>query len=364
MTTFRARATVRVDDIDGCLPALLDHMEEHATVTRAGGGAFIASPFGTVDIRREPSGLFLEATSGSAEILAMIKVFIAEHLFEFAGETASIAWSGDGASDPSPPHFQKLVVRDAFNVTPRMRRVLFSCERLTAFTGDAGYHVRLLLPPAARTPAWPSIAADGRMLWPAGDDALVSRVYTIQNVDTRKVQVAIDFVLHDLPGPASAWAAQTRPGDVVGILGPSGGRVAAADSYLIVGDETALPAISRLLNDLPPQSRGLVLIEVQNRSEVQPIAHSTGIEVRWLLRGNDAPGTTTLLQDAVMALAKPSGQETFFVWVSCEFVACNAIRAHLREEWRAPKGSCLATSYWRRGRGDDGTSGPEDPDDH
>ena len=66
------------------------------------------------------------------------QIFIAEHVFEFAGEAASIVWSGDGASDALPPHFQKLVVSGAFDVTPRMRRVLFSCENIAACASEAG----------------------------------------------------------------------------------------------------------------------------------------------------------------------------------------------------------------------------------
>lgn len=365
MTTFSTRAIVTADDIDGCLPELLEHMEEHATVNLTDIGATIISPFGTVEICRLPDDLCLEVTAYSAEVLSMIKVFIAEHVVEFAGETASVVWSDDETGERTPSHFQKLVVTDAFDVTPRMRRVRFSCENIAAFTGNAGYHIRLLLPPAGTTPVWPSLDDNGRIVWPAGDDALVNRIYTIREVDLTSNQVEIDFVLHhDLPGPASLWATEALPGDVVGMLGPSGGQAAPADHYLIVGDETALPAISRLLRDLPEKSAGVAFIEVQDRDEIQEMSHSTNVELRWLLRGTAHPGTTTLLQDAVRALPKPLAQDTCFVWVSCEFTACNDIRAHLRGNWQAPKGSYLATSYWRRGISDDGTSGPEGRDDH
>jgi NADPH-dependent ferric siderophore reductase len=365
MTTFSTRAVVKADDIDGCLPELLEHMEEHATVNLNDTGATIISPFGTVEICRRPDDLSLKLTAYSAEVLSMIKVFVAEHVVEFAGETASIVWSDAPDGQSIPPHFQKLVVIEAFDLSPRMRRVRFSCENVAAFTGNAGYHVRLLLPPAGKHPVWPSLDASGRMVWPTGDDALVSRVYTIRDVDVDNGQVDIDFVLHnDVPGPASAWAAKVLPGDTVGMLGPSGGQVAPADHYLVVGDETALPAISRLLRELPENSRGTAFIEVQDNEEIQQLTHPTNVSIHWLLRGAAAPGTTTLLQDAVRTIPKPSVQETCFVWVSCEFTACHTIRAYLRGNWDAPKGSYLATSYWRRGISDDGTSLTETRDDH
>jgi NADPH-dependent ferric siderophore reductase len=364
MTMFSAQATIKADDIDGCLPVLLEHMEEHATVIHTGKGAMLVSPFGSVEIRRQSEDLFLEAKSASVEVLSMMKVFIAEHVFEFAGETASIVWSDDQAFEQTPPHFQKLTVMDTFNVTPRMRRVRFSCERVTAFTGDVGYHVRLLLPPRGKEPVWPSMTVDGRLTWPDGNNTLVSRVYTIRDVDMGRGMVEIDFVLHDAPGPASIWAVNAQPGDIVGMLGPSGGRFAPADCYLIAGDETALPAISRLLGDLPAHCRGVVFIEIQDEFEIQQISHPDNIDVHWLLRRSAHAGTTTLLQDAVLAFAKPFAQEPYFAWISCEFTACNAIRAHLRENWAAPKGSYLATSYWRRGSGDAETFHMEGHDEH
>lgn len=349
MTMISAQAIVQADKIDSWLPSLLSHMEEHATVNFTDEGAIIASPFGTVQLCRQADGLSVAVRSASVEILAMIKVFIAEHVFEFAGETASIVWSGDTAPTRYPAHFHRLIVTDLFDVTPRMRRITFSCERAAAFADGAGYHVRLLLPPDRSNPIWPSMGAGGRLTWPGGKDALVNRVYTIRDVDVSAGQVEIDFVLHDVPGPAAKWAANARRGDPVGILGPSGGRVEPADRYLIVGDETALPAISRILGDLPAASRGVAFIEVQNKPEIQQISGPADLEIRWLLRESAPPGTTSLLQDAVMTFLEPSGQETCFAWISCEFTACNAIRTYLREMWQAPKGSYLATSYWRRG---------------
>lgn len=349
MSAFREQADIKVDNLDVVLADLLNHMEEHATVTRSEHGALISSPFGTVDIRRRSEGLSLEASAGSPEVLAMIKVFVAEHIFEFAGETASIVWSGAQGEEQTPSHFQRLRVTGAFDVTPRMRRVLFSGERAAALGGEAGYHVRLLFPPNGRPPVWPKISADGRMAWPAGDDELVSRVYTIRSVDAETGEVAIDFALHDHAGPASAWAARARPGDVVGMLGPSGGRAPAADRHLMAGDETALPALARILADLPAEARGVAIIEVQDENEVQDIENRTGVELRWLFRGDARPGSTTLIEDAIRTIPGPAQGEDVFAWIACEFAAAQTIRAHLRQTWQLPKGRSLVTAYWRRG---------------
>ncbi|MBE0694218.1 MAG: siderophore-interacting protein [Aquamicrobium sp.] len=137
------------------------------------------------------------------------------------------------------------------------------------------------------------------------------------------------------------------------MLGPGGGSVAPAARYLLAGDETALPAIARLLETLPAQARGLALIEVADVAEEQAIANRTAIEVRWLHRDGAAPGTTTLLPDAITALPAPAQGDDLFVWASCEFCAFKAIRAHVRKQWKLAKENHLVTSYWRRGSSED-----------
>lgn len=349
MTTFCSEAIVKAENLATSLPALLEHMKEHATVNYTANGATIVSPFGSVEIIKHLEELRLEVKSFTPEVLSLVKMFIAEHVFEFAGETASIVWSDEPELEQAPEHFQELIVTDVFDITPLMRRVIFSCERISAFLGEAGYHVRLLLSPSQTDPVWPKQTADGRLKWPSGENALISRVYTISYIDVMNSRVAIDFVLHAHSGVASTWASLACKGERVGILGPSGGRPGVADRYFIFGDETALPAISRLLRDLRADVRGLVCIEVQNEAEVQEIEHPADIRVQWLFREAAAAGTTALLQDAFMCVPKPSSNEAYYVWIACEFSSCNAIRAHLRENWNALKSCFMVTSYWRRG---------------
>ncbi|MCE3544330.1 siderophore-interacting protein, partial [Escherichia coli] len=98
---------------------------------------------------------------------------------------------------------------------------------------------------------WPTMGRDGRPVWPEGDDALIARVYTIRTIDIERGEVDIDMVVH--PGndtPGSTWALNAKPGGIVGMTGPGGGSVEDAGRYLLVGDETALPAIGRILETL------------------------------------------------------------------------------------------------------------------
>jgi NADPH-dependent ferric siderophore reductase len=159
--------------------------------------------------------------------------------------------------------------------------------------------------------------------------------------------VEIDFVLHG-DGPAATWAAAAGPGAVLGVAGAASLAERPARWLLLAGDETALPAISRLLAAAAPETTGVAFLEVAGPEEEQPLAAPDGIVVHWLHRGAAAPGESTLLVDAVAALDRPEGD--VFAWVGAESAAVRAIRADLRGRWGLGRAQHHAIGYWRRGR--------------
>jgi NADPH-dependent ferric siderophore reductase len=118
---------------------------------------------------------------------------------------------------------------------------------------------------------------------------------------------------------------------------------------LLAGDETALPAISRILAEAPPTTRGVALLEVAGPEEEQRLPAPVGVELRWLHRAGTAPGKSTLLADAVAALDRPAGDDVF-AWVAAESAAVRTIRADLRGRWGLGRAQHHAIGYWRRGR--------------
>jgi NADPH-dependent ferric siderophore reductase len=238
------------------------------------------------------------------------------------------------------------VVRVA-DVTPSVRRVVLSG------TGDAvtaaGPTVSLLVPRVGDpAPRWPDVARDGRIVWPVGAHGVSLRSYTARRQDPAAGEVEIDFVLHG-DGPAAAWAAAAQPGNLLGSAGGGDLGDRPAGHLLLVGDETALPAISRILAAAAPGTAGVALVEVAGPEEEQPLPAPTGVDVRWLHRGGVAPGESTLLADAVAALDRP-GTDDFFAWVAAESSAVRAIRADLRGRWGLSRAQHHAIGYWRRGR--------------
>lgn len=160
------------------------------------------------------------------------------------------------------------------------------------------------------------------------------------------------FQIDGLPAPLSSiYGTQPdlAPFDRIEVLrGPGGRTVSAADFYLFAGDQTALPAISAILEKLPADARGEAFIEIPDAGEEQRLARPAGVRVHWLHRGDVAAGRATLLQDAVRAFPWPDA-ERIFAWIGCESAAMRELRAYVRDERKLDSRSILAIGYWRIG---------------
>jgi NADPH-dependent ferric siderophore reductase len=168
------------------------------------------------------------------------------------------------------------------------------------------------------------------------------RDYTPRRYDLEKMELDIDFVLHG-DGPASTWAEQAQPGQFLHIGGPRGSMIVPDifDSYLLIGDETALPAIARRLENLAANRKALVVIEVENGAEQQVLESAAQFNVIWVLRegGNDNLLTT------VKQLQVPKGN--LYAWVATETKVSRQIRRVLIDEHGLDEQFIKAVGYWR-----------------
>lgn len=240
-----------------------------------------------------------------------------------------------------------LRVMETNRITPHMLRVALIGRGLEPFATNENLHVKLLLPPQGTArDRWLKEEPGGKVRLKGSKLDPVFRKYTVRAIDAPAGRVAIDFVCHEDGGPGAAWAAAAKPGDVVGMIGPGGRSAAPADWYLLAGDETGLPAIGRILESLPSDTKGLALVEIAGPEEEQPLSTPPGIELRWLHRHGAPAGTTDLLADAIKAVSLPADGARF-AWVAGEFAAIQAIRRHLRGAGLG-KHEQLVVAYWRR----------------
>ncbi|WP_411033693.1 DUF2218 domain-containing protein [Shinella sp. BYT-45] len=356
MSGFVAEARIALPDPEALIGPVCEHLKEHgAEITREDGAYVVAMDMATSRFWRENDALVVRAEARDLQSLYLVKMGIASHLMEFAGdETVEISWTGDGRELAAPPNFQIMDVAAVRNVTPHMRRITLRGENLARFDTLEALHLRVIIQhPDSRVPQWPSVGSNGLVRWPEGSHRPHLRKYTVRSVDAAAGTMDIDFVIHPDAGPGSAWAERVTAGEQAGIVGPGGGGLRPADWYLFAGDETALPAIGRMLEALPETARGVALIEVADKAEEQAIATGSGVEIRWLHRNGAAPGSTTLLADAVREVAFPVDGASVFAWAGCEFDAFKAIRGYLRRERGLKKDENLIVSYWRKGRTED-----------
>jgi NADPH-dependent ferric siderophore reductase len=242
-----------------------------------------------------------------------------------------------------------LQVRDVSRITPKMVRIIVGGDDLNGFVSAAhDDHVKLFFPqPGQERPVLPTPSANGPV-YPEGAPRPAARDYTPRRYDAAANTLVLDFVLHG-DGPATVWAAQARPGHFLGIGGPRGSFIVPDDFdwYLFAGDETALPAIGRRLEELPANTRAIVVAEVADAGEEQRFDTRARLEMHWLHRDGAAPGGQSLLLGAIAELSLPSGDG--YAWVAAEAATAKALRRHLVEERGVSKERVKAAAYWKEG---------------
>lgn len=251
-----------------------------------------------------------------------------------------------------PVVFRTLEVRRVERLTPHMQRIVFGGDELRGFVSSApDDHVKLFFPNSSGEIVTPVPGPNGPS-WPAGRDYSPMRDYTPRHHDQEHHELTVDFVLHG-DGPASEWAKQASPGQRIGAGGPRGSVIVPDDfdSYVLVGDETALPAIGRWLQEMPSGPRVEVLAEIPEAADRQPLPSAAQVRIRWLERDNQPVESSDLLEQALRELPTPRGD--VFYWIATESRRARDMRLWLSQERGVPKDWLKAKGYWKAGADED-----------
>ncbi|HWL45451.1 MAG TPA: SIP domain-containing protein [Ilumatobacter sp.] len=235
------------------------------------------------------------------------------------------------------------------DVHPHLRRITFGGGDLDEFAPlGPDTFVYVLVPPAGRAEltigrdfSWEAVGAMPEADRPGG------AYYTVRQWDAATHRLEALFVLHGDEGSGSAWAMRAAPGDPVALWGP---REAfepppGTDWYLLVADETGLPAVAAILEQLPSGTPARVFAEVADTGSRQELPQRPGDEVVWLYRDGTGAQPGTLLVEAVRALPWPGG--TPYAWGGAESRAVTAVRKYLRNEVGLDREAVSMTGYWR-----------------
>ncbi|MEI9988579.1 MAG: siderophore-interacting protein [Rhizomicrobium sp.] len=255
-------------------------------------------------------------------------------------------------------------------------------QRIKLFFPDAAGH-----PPALSRDTW---LTDYQAMSPA--DRLPRRTYTIRALRTEAGEVDIDFVLHGSTGPASRWALGAAPGDRLQIVAPDksfdsdpGGYEwrppPAMDRLLLLVDETALPAVAGILEELAATATPTVTqlyLEVPTTRDRLAVPALPSLRLCWSVREvtGRAPGSflvdaarnadvphTALSPAGALELSEvdvdrsilwetqtPPKDDHFYAWVAGEAGAVKAIRQILIKERAMSRTATNLMGYWRLGR--------------
>jgi len=215
--------------------------------------------------------------------------------------------------------------------------------------------VRLLIPSNGTreliVPIWNGnefLLADGRRP--------TIRTFTPRRVDPEVLEVDLDIVIHR-GGFTSEWAETAGPGDPAAISGPGRGYVINRDApaFYLAGDESAIPAISQLLEALPAEIPVQVHIEIAHPDARIALSQHPRATVEWC---DLAPGAShgDALVAAVVGAELVAGTR---VWVAGEAAAIQRVRRHLFEDRGMARAHAWLRGYWKRGRTPDGSPADE-----
>jgi NADPH-dependent ferric siderophore reductase len=220
-----------------------------------------------------------------------------------------------------------LVLREAHDITPHMRRLIFSADGLDAFDHCPGQDLVLMMSQAGGEP--------------------LRRHYTVR--ERTAENLTIDFVLHGHGGPAERWAREAKPGDRLEARGPRGHTSVNPDAawHLFVGDETCLPGIFAMLEALPTDARASAFIEVEDAADRQYLDADCDLDLEWLVRGGPAVPSSQTLIERIALFAPPPGRG--HAYIIGETSTVQAIRRGLLARG-LDRSQITAEGYWRPGR--------------
>ncbi|PYE31689.1 NADPH-dependent ferric siderophore reductase [Rhizobium sp. PP-WC-1G-195] len=299
-------------------------------------GVTLHLPLGQIHACGENGGLRLTLNASDDVKLHLLQEVV-DHRLDEAAVALDRRWS---LTNPGlvPPNLTFATVASCEHVYPSYYRVRLSGASLERFSRD-GLHFRLLFPPESHIGQWPFVSGSGRVEWPGGTSQWHRPVYTTRSVDPENGTLDFDVFAHE-GGRVTDWCKTLQPGMDVAIMGPGGEWLPDAAWIALFGDETALPAIARILESLPTETSGVATILVSDAHDKQHLKTPSGMAVRWLVRGDGISLLNELKQ-----LEIPDDNR--FVWIASERSEVNQARDMLADRG-LQKSEMRAASYWSR----------------
>ncbi|GLU34922.1 siderophore-interacting protein [Trinickia caryophylli] len=246
-----------------------------------------------------------------------------------------------------PLKFRLLQIARVTPLNPHLVRITLRGDDLQDFeSASFDDHVKIFIPaPGQERPSFPTMGPNGPV-YPDDAPRPIARDFTPRRFDRAARELDLEFALHEA-GPATQWASQAQVGQYLGVGGPRGSFIIPTgfDWHVLIGDETALPAIARRLEELPAGTRVAAVLEVASPAARISFETRADLYETWCYRGNAA--SPVALLDALRELYLPPGEG--YVWAAGEAGAMRAVRELLIAGRGLPKSQMRVSAYWRRG---------------
>lgn len=225
-----------------------------------------------------------------------------------------------------------LTVKRRELVSPNMLRLVLTGDELEGFTSlSPDDHIKVILPGGSGKPTM--------------------RDYTPRRYDATANELSVDFALHDA-GPVTDWARAAQPGGAIEVGGPRGSLIIPDDFdwWLLIGDETALPAIGRRLEEMRAGVAVTTIVSVRGPEDEQAIKTHANHRPIWIHRGERSPADAAPFLQALGEFAPPPGDG--FIWIAAEAGVAKALRNAVTSELAQSNVSLKANGYWVLGKAD------------
>ncbi len=346
----KSSAYVALTEVDRVFAHLLANAKEHDVVLNQSGPKDFKILVGEsfISIGSGDAGLTLSICAESVGILYFLKEATVRQLAEISPEAAEVLrWQDAGKRSVNlklPPSFHELSVISVSKPMDGLIRLRLSGARDMTGLGGPGFHVKLMLPVnRERAAVWPEMSDNGATKWPDGDDALHVRYYTIKSTDPVTGAIDIDIVRHQ-GGVIADWAETAETGAKIGLLGPGGGeKPSSVDRVLLCGDKTALPALARMLEELPDTVVGDVVAEAENLDSLKAYLPPVRLAVHALPKAKFRQEIRRY-SEGLSVKTKPD-----FAWFAGEHQNAQTMRKFFKADLGLSKGRQYAITYWRDG---------------
>ncbi|HRQ01190.1 MAG TPA: siderophore-interacting protein, partial [Terrimesophilobacter sp.] len=168
------------------------------------------------------------------------------------------------------------------------------------------------------------------------------RAYTLSEVDPDAGTLAVDVVMHEPAGPASAWAQRAEPGTTVSVTTLGSSRFDLPEElpagYLVIGDAASLPAINAILSAVPADVPLEVYLELHDENDrLIPLVSHPRANVRWVPRRGET---------SFAAAIEARDWSNWYAWMAPESGSLKHLRKRLRDEFGFPRSETHAQAYW------------------